>query len=443
MNIIFAMQEGMRDILSHKFRSFLTILGVVFGVSSLLTMFAITAGMAESMRNQIMNTGDGEKLAINPAAPPPHQSEIANRSPGITYRDIQALRGSSPLITWIGPVSNITGWVSFRERGMFGRTLGTEDGYLEMERMSVKTGRFLTDVDQETKARVAVLGSRFWKTLFPEGPEFALGKTIQIRGVNFSVVGTFPEYLTREQERARELGITSVQDARRQSRGGGGRWDPYPWKNQIIAIPLTTMQSLFKSSNVVNGVDQGPNLKLDNFQVGITDPVQKKALAEHIRNILLITHNGIEDFEINTHEEKVDQIETEVRATKLSGGIIAGIGLVVGGLGICNIMLASIVDRIRELGVRLALGATPLNVFTQVIMEALLLGLIGGLLGVAAGFGMVYFLDEILKIPSRPLIEANGVGLSFAFAVTTGILAGIYPAVKASRLKPVQALKFD
>lgn len=444
MNVFFAMHEGLRDIFSHKFRSFLTILGVVFGVSSLMTMFAITAGMTASMRSLIMNTGDGEKIAINPAAPPARQSEIASRSPGLTYRDVRALRGSSPLITWIGSASRMPAWVSHRNTGLGAGILGTEEGHLEMDRLEILTGRYLTAMDQEAKARVAVLGSRYWKELFPAGPESALGATIQIRGVNFTVVGTFPEYLTPEQQRARELGILDVQQARRQSRGSrGGAWDPYPWKNQVIAIPLTTMQAIFKSSNVQGGVDLGPDAKLDQIQVGIRDPARKPELAEHIRNVLLHTHKGIEDFSIETHEEKIADVEKEVRAARLSGGIIAGIGLVVGGLGICNIMLASIVDRIREIGVRLALGATPLNVFTQVLMEALLLALIGGALGVAAGFGMVYLLDEVLKIPSRPVVESQGVALSFAFAVVVGMVAGIYPAWKASRLKPVQALKFD
>jgi putative ABC transport system permease protein len=444
MNIFYAMNEGLRDIFSHKFRSFLTILGVVFGVSSLMTMFAITAGMAVSMRSLIMNTGDNHKLAINPSAPPAHQSEIASRSPGLTYQDVRALRGSSPLIAFIGCASRIPGWISYRNVGFGGTILGTEEGHLEMDRLEILTGRYLTAMDQETKARVAVLGSRYWKELFPEGPEAALGATIQIRGVNFTVVGTFPEYLTPEQQRARELGIMDVQQARRQARGArGGAWDPYPWKNQLVAIPLTTLQAIFKSANVQGGVDLGRDIKLDQIQIGIRDPARKSELAEHIRNILLHTHKGIEDFSIDTHEEKIAGVENEVRAARLSGGVIAGIGLVVGGLGICNIMLASIVDRIREIGVRQALGATPLYLFTQVLMEALLLALMGGVLGLAAGFGMIYLLDEVLKIPSRPVVEFQGVVLSFAFAVAVGIVAGIYPAWKACRLKPVQALKFD
>lgn len=444
MNLWFAMVEGWGDILSHKLRSLLTVLGVVFGVASLMTMLAITAGMASNMKDALLNTGDGEKIAIRPAAPPESQREIAARSPGLTYRDVEALRGSSPLITWIGYSSNYGGWFRYLDRSSGGQVVGTGAGYLEMDRMEVRHGRFLTDLDQETMARVVVLGSRIWKELFPQGAEGAIGRTIQIRGVNFTVVGTFPEYLTPGQQRAAAQGITRTEQERRQARGGRGRqWDPYPWKNQVAVIPLSTMQAIFKSVNMQDGVDQGPDERLTQIQVGISDPARKRELAEHVERVLLFTHRGIQDFSIETHEDRVDQVEAEVRATRLSGGIIAGIGLVVGGVGITNIMLAGIVDRIRELGVRLAVGARPWHLFLQVLVEAVLLALLGGILGVVTGLGMVYVLDKVLMIPTRPVMEEWAVGLSFAFALVTGIVAGIYPAWKASQLKPVEALKFD
>jgi putative ABC transport system permease protein len=184
-------------------------------------------------------------------------------------------------------------------------------------------------------------------------------------------------------------------------------------------------------------------MRLDHFQVGPFDPMQKSVVAEQIRNVLLVTHNGIEDVGIDTHEEKIEDVEKAVRAARLSGGIIAGIGLVVGGLGICNIMLASIVDRIREIGVRMALGAAPGDIFIQVLMEAFLLAVFGAVLGVGGGYGLVFLLDAVLQIPNKPIVEWEGVALSFAFAIGTGIVAGIYPSLKASRLKPVQALKFE
>ena len=136
-------------------------------------------------------------------------------------------------------------------------------------------------------------------------------------------------------------------------------------------------------------------------------------------------------------------MQEQVQATRLSGALVAGIGLVVGGIGITNIMLASIVDRIREIGIRRAIGAKPRDIFIQVIMEAFLLALLGGILGVLAAFGMVKFLDNVAQIPSQPVLKAYAIVTSFSFALVTGLLAGIYPAWKASSLPPVQALKFD
>jgi putative ABC transport system permease protein len=443
MNLFFAISEGLRDIASHKFRSFLTMMGVVFGVSSLMTMFAITSGMAVSLRYEISGYGDAEKIHVGRAAPPARQSEIADRSPGITYRDVLALRGASPLIEWVSPLVSHQAWVSYEGRGLRARVVGTEEGYLQADKLSIHTGRYLTPLDQEKRSRVAVLGSQFWKDFFPEGPESALGKKIKIQGVSFDVVGTFPEYLTADQERARAMGKTSVREARSKSRGRRGQsWDPFPYKNQVISIPITTMQTLFKSA-VTTDAGVGPEMRLDYFQVGPFDPMQKSVVAEQIRNVLLVTHNGIEDVGIDTHEEKIEDVEKAVRAARLSGGIIAGIGLVVGGLGICNIMLASIVDRIRELGVRMALGAAPGDIFIQVLMEAFLLAVFGAVLGVGGGYGLVFLLDAVLQIPNKPIVEWEGVALSFAFAIGTGIVAGIYPSLKASRLKPVQALKFE
>jgi putative ABC transport system permease protein len=203
------------------------------------------------------------------------------------------------------------------------------------------------------------------------------------------------------------------------------------------------MMAIFKSANVVNGVDQGADFKISEIQAGLRRIEDSEKGLEFARNSLLQTHRGIEDFRLIYDKERFADIEKRVLAMRVSGGLIAGIGLLVGGVGIMNIMLASITDRIREIGVRRAIGAQPLDIFIQVIMEALLLAVLGGLLGIAAAQGMIYFLDEVAKIPNRPEVESLAVMLSFAFALVIGVLAGIYPAFRASTLRPVEALKFE
>ncbi|GAB4248433.1 MAG: ABC transporter permease [Candidatus Methylacidiphilales bacterium] len=446
MNFFFVIRESGRDILAHKLRSALTILGIVFGVASLATMFAITAGMAHSLRERLVQTGDFEKLIIRGSAPPAHQRDIADLSPGLTYLDAIALRKSSPLIRWVSPVVNHNGWIQYQDRGIGSRVAGGEPEFMTMDVHQILAGRGIHPIDLERHHRVAVLGSRVWQELF-SSPQAALGQTININGESFTVIGCLPVYRTSAQERAAASGLLRAQEERRAQRGSRPRhnrhWDAFPWKNHIVLIPLTTMQSTFKSARMETGVDLGPDPYLSDLQVGVADVSQIATVAEQIQSTLLLTHRGIEDFEIQTKLEEIKKIETDVWRTRFSGSLIAGIGLVVGGIGITNIMLASIVDRIREIGIRQAVGARPRDVFLQVLVEAVLLAFIGGIIGLVAAFGMISFLDKIADIATPPIIEPSGLAASVIFALVTGILAGVYPAIKASSLRPVEALKFD
>lgn len=440
----FVLRESIRDIFSHKLRSTLTILGIVFGVASLATMFAITAGMAQSLRERLVQTGDFEKFIIRGASPPPSQREVADISPGLTYRDALALRGSSPLIRWVSPVVDHHARVEASGRGLQSRIAGSEPEFLLMDVHRIIAGRGIHPIDLEQRHRVAVLGSQIWEGLFGE-PARALGQTVAINGEPFTVIGCLPRYLTSAQERAVASGLARAQDERREQRGGrqSRRWDPFPWKNQIVLIPITTMQAIFKSARIDTGVDLGPDPYLSDLQVGVSDVSQIAEAADHARAILLITHRGIEDFQIITKLEDIEKIEADVWRTRFSGSLIAGIGLLVGGLGITNIMLASIVDRIREIGIRRAIGARPRHIFLQVLTEAVLLAVVGGIFGLAVALGLIGFLDRIAEIATRPVIETTSMAISLGSSLLTGILAGIYPAIKASSLSPVEALKFD
>lgn len=446
MNFGVAMIEGYRDIWSHKLRSFLTILGVVFGVSSLATMFAITAGQARSMRQHLEQSGDLEKMRIEDASPPPAQLGLAEISPGRTYEDVIALRKASPLISWVAGTSEQGMWVSKGNEGLGVNVVGGDQDYFFRDKHRMGAGRFINEIDVERKHFVCVLGSRVWERLF-KNMDAALGATIRLGGLNFKVVGCLPKYMTYEQEQEAAQGVTAKRDARRIERGVSARrgrgWDPFPWKNHLVVIPITTMQSTFKSALVTNGVDAGPNRKLSSLQVGVKDVSQMLVAVDQVTNTLRQTHRGIEDFSVERSQEEIDKIDGEVERIRLSGGLIAGIGLLVGGIGITNIMLASIVDRIREIGIRRAIGARPHDVFIQVMMESFLLALFGGILGIVTTLALIYFLDQVVQIPARPILEPLACIISFSFALVTGVLAGLYPAIKASSLRPVEALKFN
>jgi putative ABC transport system permease protein len=164
---------------------------------------------------------------------------------------------------------------------------------------------------------------------------------------------------------------------------------------------------------------------------------------QQIRNVLMSTHRGIEDFTFRTQEEWAEQIDTFVRNARLSGGLIAGISLLVGGIGIMNIMLASISERVREIGIRKSVGASTGDIFIQILSESVVIAILGGLAGLAASFALVHLLGDLSPTKNAPVVTPLALAVAFGFSVLVGVLAGIFPAVKAARLNPIQALRYE
>ncbi len=445
MNFFNAIVEGMRDLWSHKFRSALTIMGVVLGASALLTMNAITEGIAVGMRYQMLSSGDNMKIRLSNTSPPPEQSSMADTSPGLTSKDVIALKQNIDLIDWISPQISMRVMATNGNKRDRTTLFGVTHGVLQQEKHEYPIGRFFSDMDIENNSRVCVLGGRVYEKLFPDNFEEAVGSTIMLNRIAFRVIGIFPFYLDLRQQREMESGEYQRKLERENKLRGRERfilYDAFPWKNDVILIPITTFQEAFKSE-ASSTQTIGDDLPLDGIQVGSRDPERMDELINRVRSLLLITHKGIEDFQIEHNLDRLKEVDLQVASARLSGTIIAGIGLIVGGVGIANIMLASIADRIREIGIRLAIGARGADIFFQVIMEALMLGLIGGLVGIGAGCLLIYVLDVVVQIPNQPILTWGAVAFSFSFSLITGLLAGIYPAAKASALSPVEALRYN
>jgi putative ABC transport system permease protein len=164
---------------------------------------------------------------------------------------------------------------------------------------------------------------------------------------------------------------------------------------------------------------------------------------EQVKSILDITHRGVDDYDLETRQDWFDRMESSVRAARLSGGLISAISLVVGGIGIMNIMLASISERVREIGIRLAVGARQGDIFWQILIESTLVSLIGGLLGIVASLGLIQILKSISPTENVPVLTVDAIVLAVGFAIVSGLLSGLYPAIKASSIDPITALRYE
>jgi putative ABC transport system permease protein len=191
------------------------------------------------------------------------------------------------------------------------------------------------------------------------------------------------------------------------------------------------------------GPNSFPDPRLSTLELRIQDVELINPALQQIRNVLMTTHKGIEDFSFRTQEEWAENITTFIRNARLSGGIIAGISLLVGGIGIMNIMLASISGRIREIGIRKAVGANTSDVFNQVLIESVVIAVLGGVLGVGASYLLIMLVSWVSPPDNAPIITLSAVVMAFSSSVLIGILAGLIPAFKAAGLDPIQALRYE
>lgn len=415
MNPVRAVVEGMREIGAHQFRSLLTVSGVVLGVASLMAMFAVVEGMTEGMRAALNRFGGVERVRIDQAEVPPEQEAIKEISPGRTYLDVEALR-KIPLLEMVSPEMRINRTVVLTHANRVysvNEVRGVEKEYLTItEIYRLAEGRFICDLDVERRHRVLVLGDIAREELFGGRREAVAGSQVKVDGVIFTVVGVMER--------------TGIRP-----------------RDQQVMMPISSMAEIFLAARVVGGVNQGPDHRLHDIEVRVWDVRHLEAALEQMRTVLHETHRGIQDFGFRTMEDWFDGIERQVQGSRWSGGMVAAVCLLAGGVGITNIMLASIRERTREIGVRRAIGARPADIFVQIFVEVVLLSLLGGALGVLAGYGLVEVVAGILPPERAPIVLWNHAVLSFCAGVLVGMCGGLVPAWKAAGLEPIEALRYE
>jgi putative ABC transport system permease protein len=289
-----------------------------------------------------------------------------------------------------------------------------------------------------------------------------VGETLFINAVPLAVIGMFQHYESEQDRKERLLAQSQASQpqtdgvARNRGWWGGGRRRGnfvFYLKNTTVYIPLNTvwMQSRSGASRIaisyggasrtVTGTTGDPRLSSLGVKIAGVDRLPEA--LQQVRNVLMCTHKGIEDFTLRTQEDWAEQINVFVHNPRLSGGLIAGISLLVGGIGIMNIMLASINERIREIAICKAVGATGWSIFTQVLIESIVIALLGAALGVVTSFGFVRVLEQISPTANTPVITPGAMLIAVVFSAAVWVCAGLFPALKAARLDPIQPLRYE
>jgi putative ABC transport system permease protein len=417
MSLLDAVRIAVRALSANRLRSGLTTLGMVIGVSSVIVLIAVGEGTQKGVQDQIRGLGT-DLLFVRPGAAQDTGGArgAQGSAPTLTLADSDALveaavpgvRGVAPQVTF--PAQAIAG---ASNAGV--TVIGTTAEYAEVRSAAVAEGVFLSESDLTRQTLSATLGSNVAATLFPDGG--ALGSTVRLSFAGGRVVFNF-----------RVVGVMAPRGG-----SGGGEQDDY------VFVPLTTMQSRLSFLRSPTG-----QVSVQQINVQTEDRADQESVKVAVTQLLLQEHEvATADFTVQSQEDLIGAAGDVSRTLSILLGSIAGISLVVGGIGVMNIMLVSVAERTREIGIRRAIGARGADVMAQFVSEALALTIVGGLLGVACGIGVSLALDgrEISGQSTTTVIQLWSVGVAFAFSAGIGIISGLYPAYRASRLDPIVALR--
>jgi putative ABC transport system permease protein len=405
MSFFAALRVALAALLVHKGRSSLTSLGIVIGIAAVIAMVSAAGGARRKLDERLDNVG--KNLILIRAGAYTQAGALADMRP-LTGQDAQAIRGDRQLAGLLVGVAEVqvTLRVASTRTTVWRTTLvGTDPEMRQVRAWRVAHGRYLSEDDAKKEAPVCLLGSTVREKLFPDQPN-PVGQLVKVDRVHLRVVGV-------------------LQPKGRNPTGGD--------QDDQIFVPLKTLQRRVVGEERVSMILSA-----------VRSPDQIPRAKEQIGRVLRERHRvkpGNEDFDVSSVQEMSELAVILTRTMQILIGIIASISLVVGGIGIMNIMLVSVTERTREIGIRMAVGASGFAVLTQFLIEAVVLALVGGLVGIVLGIGGAVALAQFAGWPVQ--IDPMIVLLAFAVSGGVGVFFGYYPALKASRLDPIDALRYE
>ena len=397
---------ALRALANNKLRAFLTMLGIIIGVASVITMLAIGQGSKKSIQKQISEMGSN-MIMIHPGA---DRRGGVRQDPSsmqtLKLSDYETLRDETNFLSAISPNVSSSGQLIAGNNNYPSSVYGVGIDYLEIRQLTVENGEMFTEADIQSAAKVCVIGKTIVDNLFPDGKD-PVGRVIRFNQVPFRVVGVL------KSKGYNSMGMD---------------------QDDIVLAPYTTVMKRLLAVTYLQGI----------YASALTEDMTEYA-TEEINTILRRTHKlqpaDEDNFTIRTQQELSTMLNTTTDLMTTLLACIAGISLVVGGIGIMNIMYVSVTERTREIGLRMSVGARGIDILSQFLIEAVLISITGGLIGVIIGCGASWVVKYVAHWPI--FIQPWSVFLSFAVCTVTGVFFGWYPAKKAADLDPIEAIRYE